>query len=196
MKNFMNSHTQKQTGAVLVMSLLMLFVLTLIGVSSINTTSLQEKMSGNTRNRHIAFQAAESAVRDAERFITDSINNPTAQFSDAGTSGLYNLGKGPSGTDAITYSWWKNTDGSDSSKIRKTFTSYASANEDVKSAPQYTIEYVGETEQDEASDGNIFGIQEESGAQGSIHAFRITVRGTGLTDNSVVVIQSHFGKRI
>ena len=56
----------KNQGAVLVMSLLMLFVLTLIGVSGINTSTLEEKMSGNNRNRLLAFQAAETGIREAE----------------------------------------------------------------------------------------------------------------------------------
>jgi len=188
MKNLNIKNYQKQSGAVLVMALLMLFVLTLIGVSSINTTSMEEKMSGNTRNRHVAFQAAETAVRDAERDITTNINNPAAQFTaTGGASGRYSLGDGPTTTDALNNSWW--------SGAAKT-SSAASTTYGVKSSPIYTIEYLGETKQEEASDVNLFGGEEGQGGQGGIHTFRITVRGTGLTDNSVVVIQSHFGKRI
>lgn len=181
-------NTKKQSGAVLVMALLMLFVLTLIGVSSMNTTSMEEKMSGNTRNRQLAFQAAETAVRDAERYITNNINNPTAQFTASGTGGLYTLGNGPSSSEAVDKNWWANT-----TNPRLT---YAGTTQDIKSAPQYTIEYLGETQQSEASSVNLFGGEQGSGGQGSIQTFRITVRGTGLTNNSVVVIQSHFGKRI
>jgi len=184
-----STKVKHQTGAVLVMSLMMLFVLTLLGVSSINTTSLQEKMAGNSRNRQVAFQSAESAIRDAERFITNSINNPSVQFTNAGTGGLYTLSNGPSTTDAVTKTWW-------TANNKKSFDAYATGNPDVPAAPQYTIEFVGETKQAEATDGNIFGSEEARGGQGSIFAFRITARGTGLTTNSVVVIQSHFGKRI
>ena len=181
----MRMNTKKQSGAVLVMALLMLFVLTLIGVSSMNTTSMEEKMSGNTRNRQLAFQAAETAVRDAERYITNNINNPTAQFTASGTGGLYTLGNGPSTSEAVDKNWWAST-----TNPRMT---YAGTTQDIKSAPQYTIEYLGETKQDEVSSINLPPI---GAGQGSIHTFRITVRGTGLTNNSVVVIQSHFGRRI
>jgi type IV pilus assembly protein PilX len=55
-----------QSGAVLIISLIMLLLLTIIGASSIQTTSLEEKMAGNLRNANLAFQAAESALRAGE----------------------------------------------------------------------------------------------------------------------------------
>jgi len=58
-----------QSGAVLVIGLIMLLLLTLIGVTGSQVTGLEEKMSGNIRDRNIAFQAAESALRDAEQDI-------------------------------------------------------------------------------------------------------------------------------
>jgi len=185
MKKINYQNNRKQHGAVLVMALLMLFVLTLIGVSSINTTTLEEKMSGNSRNRSLAFQATESAVRDAENYIESTISNPTAQFT--GSNGLYALGAGPSSTDAVTNSWW-----SAGSNSKKTYTSTL---QDVSNLPQYTIEYIGEMKVDTPTAGALNG-GESPGGQGIISAFRITARGTGLTKKSVVVIQSNYAKRI
>ena len=176
--------TKYQQGAVLVMSLLMLFVLTLIGVSSINTTTMEEKMSGNARNRHIAFQSAETAIKIAEKFITNSVNNPVGQFDN--NAGLYSIGQGPSVQNAIDYGWWYD--------VLNERVSPSTSNYDVKNNPEYTIEYVGQTTQVEATDIEI--RSDPSGAQGGIHTFKITARGTGLTKNSSVVIQSFFGKRI
>ncbi len=65
-----------QSGAVLVISLIMLLLLTLIGASSMQTTTLEEKMAGNIRDRSLAFQAAESAIRDAEQDIRGVGTNP------------------------------------------------------------------------------------------------------------------------
>lgn len=179
---------RKQHGAVLVMALLMLFVLTLIGVSSISTTTMEEKMSGNTRNRHLAFQAAESGSRDAERFITANIANPEGLFTAGGAGGLYSIGNGPSSTDAVDPTWWANV-------AANPRISYLPDVQDVLTKPQYTIEYLGVTEQQEADDLEIRGGENVGGGQGAIHTYRITTRGTGLTNSSVVVIQSHFGKR-
>jgi len=50
-------------------SLIMLLLLTLIGVTGSQVTGLEEKMAGNMKDRNIAFQAAESALRDAVQDI-------------------------------------------------------------------------------------------------------------------------------
>jgi len=193
MKNLMPKNMSKQMinqqGAVLVLSLLMLFVLTLIGVSSINTTSMEEKMSGNARNRHLAFQAAEAAISEAEQFIVGSVSSPATQFTAGGTGGLYTLGNGPSSGEAVTKTWWTGLTTTQRA-------AYASTLQDTKSSPLYVIEFLGQTTQEEANDVEIFSGGTGKGGSGTFFVFRITARGTGLTDNSVVVIQSHFGKRI
>lgn len=52
----------RQKGAVLVMALVILVVLTILGVTVMNTTSLGEKMAGNLQEATRAFQASESGV--------------------------------------------------------------------------------------------------------------------------------------
>jgi len=61
--------SKKQSGVVLVISLVMLLLLTLIGLTGMQTTTLEEKMAGNSKDRNIAFQAAESTLAVAEAFI-------------------------------------------------------------------------------------------------------------------------------
>jgi len=56
---------KRKSGAVLIISLIILLLLTLIGATAIQTTTLEEKMASNLRNRNLAFQAAESALREA-----------------------------------------------------------------------------------------------------------------------------------
>lgn len=63
---------KKQAGAVLIISLIILLVITLMGLAGMQTTSLQEKMASNMRDQNIAFQAAESVLRDAEADILSS----------------------------------------------------------------------------------------------------------------------------
>ena len=62
-----NLHGER--GAVLIVGLLLLLVMTIIGVSSMQTTLLEEKMAGNLRDQDLALQAAESALRDAEAWL-------------------------------------------------------------------------------------------------------------------------------
>jgi type IV pilus assembly protein PilX len=63
---------RRQRGAILVTALLMLLVLTVIGVSVMQITRMQERMAGNTRDLNLAFQAAEAALRDAEETVWDT----------------------------------------------------------------------------------------------------------------------------
>jgi type IV pilus assembly protein PilX len=65
----MNKHN-KQRGFVLVASLMFLIIVTLIGVGMSGTTSNEEKVARNFRDRDIAFAAAEAAMRDAELHLT------------------------------------------------------------------------------------------------------------------------------
>jgi len=60
---------RRQQGASLLIVLLMLVVVMLFGVSAAQLTLMNEKSSRNDRDRHIAFQAAEAGLRDAERDI-------------------------------------------------------------------------------------------------------------------------------
>lgn len=71
------SFRHRQHGTVLVIGLILLLLMTLIGVTAIQTTSLDERMAGNSRDRNLAFQAAEAALREAEENVTET---PTADL--------------------------------------------------------------------------------------------------------------------
>jgi Tfp pilus assembly protein PilV len=51
-----------QRGAVLIVALILLAVLTLLGVTAMSTTSLEEKMAANTQEGTRAFQIAETGL--------------------------------------------------------------------------------------------------------------------------------------
>lgn len=74
MKKESFGHSQ-QRGAVLLVSLIMLLLLTIIGTAAMRDTNLQERMAGNMRDHHLAFQAAEAALRFAEQGIKDEYEN-------------------------------------------------------------------------------------------------------------------------
>ncbi len=52
----------RQRGAVLIIAMVLLVMLTLLGVSAMNTTSLGEKMAANSQENMRAFNAAESGL--------------------------------------------------------------------------------------------------------------------------------------
>lgn len=57
---YINRHSQH--GAALIVSLMMLMVMAIIGVSGLANTNLEERMAQNFQHTTIAFQAAESAI--------------------------------------------------------------------------------------------------------------------------------------
>ena len=60
---------QKQQGMVLLVSLVFLLLLTLLGISSMQNATLQEKMAGSVNLRNVSFQMAEAALRLGESSI-------------------------------------------------------------------------------------------------------------------------------
>lgn len=58
----MSAMPLRQAGVVLVMALVMLTVLTLIGISSMSSSTLEMKVAGNMQQHTVAFQAAQSRL--------------------------------------------------------------------------------------------------------------------------------------
>jgi len=63
--DIVNPSLQSQRGVALIMSLVILIILTILGISAMGTASLEEKMSGNTQETTRAFEAAESGLIQA-----------------------------------------------------------------------------------------------------------------------------------
>jgi type IV pilus assembly protein PilX len=59
----------RQNGATLVIAMLLLLVLTVLGLTTMNMTRLEERMAGNSRDVNLAFQGAEAGLRDAEERV-------------------------------------------------------------------------------------------------------------------------------
>ena len=66
-----------QRGAILVVTMIMLVLLTLISVSVLRSTTMDEKMAGNARDRDKALQAAEAAAR----VCLDQLTSATPTYS-------------------------------------------------------------------------------------------------------------------
>lgn len=109
------SHT-KQGGAVLVVSLIVLLVLTVVVLSANRDVVIQERSTAAIQDSNLVFQAAETALVDAEEFI-DELRATENFFDDDGFTDvatnpfLYNRGTAPRNyldesiwTDAMTRS--------------------------------------------------------------------------------------------
>ncbi|NIM27175.1 MAG: hypothetical protein GTO67_14620 [Gammaproteobacteria bacterium] len=65
MKTLNSPARAHQSGAVLIVAMILLVVLTLLGVTTMNTSSLQERIASNTQVQTHAFQAAETGINQA-----------------------------------------------------------------------------------------------------------------------------------
>jgi type IV pilus assembly protein PilX len=174
----------RQHGVALITGLIFLVVLTLISVTAARMSSLEERMSGNMRDRSLAMQAAEMALRDAERDIrggagitrTPAISGLT-NFDSACTAGLcYNGPTGnANGTDWNTTPVWRDSGGvSMTAAPSVAYGTYTGAIGDavLSAQPRYIIEGI-----------------EKNGSGTTVYYYRITVRAQGANANTVVWLQ-------
>jgi type IV pilus assembly protein PilX len=75
--------SRKQRGAVLIVALIFLVVMTMLILASIRGTVMQERMASNLYDRSLAFQAAEAALREGERFVLESAPKPAGAGCDS-----------------------------------------------------------------------------------------------------------------
>lgn len=61
---------RRQQGATLVVVLILLLVMTLLGLASLRSTILEERMTSNLLDRSLGFQVAEAGLREAEAALT------------------------------------------------------------------------------------------------------------------------------
>lgn len=168
---------QRQKGAVLVVSLIFLMVLTLIALGGSESARFQERMAGNLRDRSLAFQSAESAIREAEAVIEASSRNAVDSWS--GINGLYGISD--TEVDYLDSGSW--SDAVEATDI-----------DGVALAPRYFIKHLSDSNsgQGALNIGQGYGAQKGSGITAM---FRITARGTGASGTAPVIIQTHYGKQ-
>lgn len=164
-------HRSRQRGSTLIVALVFLLAMTLIGVTAMQSTSQQESMAGNARERNLAFQAAEASLRSGERkvlaiFLTMPpfpANPALCQFAEGNLVPTTDWG-----TFWVDYDW-------------TTCQIYDRALGQVESRPNFAIEDLGKVS---AS------YSEKAGQPLSQRQmFRITSRGVGGTANAVAIVQ-------
>jgi type IV pilus assembly protein PilX len=64
-------NAKQQNGSALIITILLLVGISVIGFAAINSSMLEERIAGNERDRTTAFNAAESALRNAENYLNE-----------------------------------------------------------------------------------------------------------------------------
>lgn len=172
----------RQQGISLLIVLLLLVVTSLLGIAILRSSAMQERMSANMRDRSIAMQAAEAAIRYAQtRLLVSPTGNPLETWDDLDqiptTANCAAIGICPAGTTAPT---WMTVPAAeyDSTKLPV--------------APEYWIEYLGIT-QGRLSAGE--DTRSEEGPDNSSPMFRITARSRA-AGRAEVMLQTNVMSRI
>ena len=158
----------RQRGVSLIVALVMLIVLTLIGVSSMNTAIVELKMAGSSQQQAIALNLANELLRVGEDSVAAIVEDAAAfdfstaddgYYSKADNINVHNINWSAAGLDSI--------EGADENET-------------------YIIEYLGDEaipgeSKKEGTDGRIIG--------GAVHTFRITSRSAA-GKSAVRLVQS------
>jgi type IV pilus assembly protein PilX len=154
-KNF-NTGRKSQRGVSILVALVMLLVLTLIGVSSMNSSIVELKMATSMQQQGIALNRAEELLKVGETNIDTIITNPAAYDFAASGDGYY-VSADDINVRAIDWP----TQG------------LVSIKPDANVDDTYVVEYLGAKpipgeSVKIATDGRIIG--------GAVHTFRLTTR--------------------
>lgn len=66
---FLAAPRRRQAGISLFVVLILLLVMSVLGIAVLRSSGMQERMSANMRDRGLAFQAAETALREAQEDV-------------------------------------------------------------------------------------------------------------------------------
>jgi len=122
-------------GAILIVSLIILLVVTLIATTNMETSILEERMAGNIEDYNLAFQAAEASLEVGENWLSDQILLPVT--SPDGTSTVVWDSEGPANM-ADTADWWQERTDAWWASNGDSITGLTG----VASQPQYVIEHI------------------------------------------------------
>lgn len=169
---------RRQSGISLIIVLVLLVVMSLLGIVVLRSSAMQERMSANMRDRSLAMQGAETALRFAQAELAVApdpmVPNDTWENGKIPTAGdCTNFGICPTGSVAT----WRTLPA-------------GSFDNELSAAPEYWIEYLG-------TGPGYKGSCDEVEVKGDCQSpmYRITARSSAL-GRAEVVLQSNVISRI
>jgi type IV pilus assembly protein PilX len=153
---------KRERGASLLVALVFLVIMAMLGVTVANVTTLQERMAGNTRDRDLALQAAELALRDAENRLQEQA------FRDGAIAYVATNAN----DDAFWQACFAGSSGPCAVKYTPTTPLATDGSGAVARQPQYVVERKPDI--------------------GATQVYRVTVLGFGGNETSTVIIQAEY----
>lgn len=189
-----SSGALRQRGLSLITTMVLMLATLGLGVAVMGVNAMEERMISGTKDRDLALQAAEAALRDGEQDVASNVS-PSTNFTDNCTSGLCTPPAQRSGLGAraslavvdplLGFDW------SSAGMVRQ-YGQYtgSAAFPSVSQQPSYVIEkfsFLGTP----AGESVVLGSEPVAPGVG----YRITARGVGARPETVVVLQSIYATR-
>lgn len=167
-----------QHGTALIISLIILLLMTLLGVTGMQTTLVQERIAGNTRDRNLAFEAAEAALRQGESYLAN--NAVVGPFNNA--NGLYQPG---TAAEPV----WQGENFWDTASHYVQVDGFSAAGTVLAQSPGYIIEELAPAPADPT------GSLAADEPLPTMRFYRITARGWGGSNTAIVQLQTVFRRQ-
>lgn len=182
----------RQKGIVMVVAMVMLVLITLLGLTSVRTLTVEEKMAANSYDRNLAFQSAETTLREAEAVAAAQAQPTNGAAPNAGFDALPAMACPPNDPNLPNNNTCAN--GLCSTPVAECnprwensgFTGWQNSAPGIASgladnAPQYIIEYLGNTFPCEPVNAS---------SPANCKRYRVTVRSNPGAGRASVMLQS------
>jgi type IV pilus assembly protein PilX len=185
---------QKQSGAVLLLALVLLMAATILALSGLNSSALQGRMVAAKADSVIALSSAEMALKRAELIIASLGTGDIASFNNTGP--YYAANVAPSGNDLFTEASWAGAEA-------------VIDNPNGIEDGQYIIELMNDSDGLSAEDiaqaanmnnsgavegANLFNNNGDPGSMSELtfHTFRVIALGHGRSPNTVRIVEAYY----
>jgi len=185
---------RQQNGAVLVVALIILLVMSMIGLSNMQSATMQERMAANSRQKTVSQQAAESALRSAEDWLAQEVVSSQSLDQFDGSGGLFaeviprpGMVAAPLSStldDPLDPDKWSNVGVADDSINSATI-------KIVAESPRYVIEYLGRDRGTANKEVKEFDYNSKT-KDIRPHIFRVTAIGWGRDKNIYSILQTTY----
>jgi type IV pilus assembly protein PilX len=183
-------------GFSLLMILLLTAVLALLALGAMNSSIVQERMAGNARDRQVALQAAEAALRDAEAEI-EANADAASGFTDGCGNGLC-IPPSDTASGAQSAPRWQSIQWATQTRAYGSQTGapplLGPDNQPLATPPRYFIERLPTLPPPSGTSACMGGGCLNHPAE-KARAYRITVRASGVRATTVVMLQSVYVKQ-
>ncbi|MDO5505890.1 MAG: PilX N-terminal domain-containing pilus assembly protein [Pseudoxanthomonas suwonensis] len=180
----------RQSGAALIVVLMLLVVVTILGIASMRGTIMQERMASATLGRAMAFQAAEAGLRQAEVMVREQTLLPDENQVGC----VAGLCEQPTGDGTTPLAW--ETEGFWDNDGRGYRNGTVVASNGINLRPRYVVEYYGQSKGNDPSGAGGAPLdmgQPPPDASSNQTIYRITSRAVA-PNGSEVILQSIYAR--